>query len=348
MGQKNRPGLKLEPKGRITVSAKDRIAYLPGNQGFDEYFTGEMNQYFTNYSLDGKLREPGPLATKGFRIDTQTEAALAFIRRNQAKPFFLYLGYFGPHTPLELAKPYVNQFKEDMPLRRRAALSMIAGIDAGVGRMMSLLKELNLDENTLIVFTSDNGAPIHKRRDSPLNDDDGGWDGSLNTPWIGEKGLLSEGGIRVPFLIRWPGSIPAGRVIDTPVSTLDIAPTAIAVSGAKAPANLDGINLLPILREPSSTMAPRILHWRFWNQIACRDERWKYLSVRNQKEFLFDLASDEHEKRNLADEHPDILTKMRAASHSWAAELQPAGPPQGGPYPQEIPSYREYFNIDLK
>jgi arylsulfatase A-like enzyme len=78
-------------------------------------------------------------------------------------------------------------------------------------------------------------------------------------------------------------------------------------------------------------MAPRILHWRFWNQIACRDERWKYLSVRNQKEFLFDLASDEHEKRNLADEHPEILTKMRAASHSWAAELQPAGPPQGGP-----------------
>ncbi len=346
--KKNHPEIKLDAKGRITVPAKDRIAHLPGNQGFTEYFTGEMNHYYANYALDGNLREPGPLAAKGFRIDTQTEAALAFIRRNQAKPFFLYLAYFGPHTPLELAKPYVNQFKEDMPLRRRAALSMIAGIDNGVGRMMSLLKELDLDKNTLVVFTSDNGAPLHKRKDSPLNEDEGGWDGSLNTPWIGEKGMLAEGGIRVPYLLRWPGTIPGNRVIDTPVSTLDIAPTALATADIKAPANLDGTSLLPVLRQPSASLAPRILHWRFWNQIACRDERWKYLSVRNQKEFLFDLASDEHETRNVADQHPEILERLRNSSDSWAAGLQPPGRPQGGNYPGETASYREYFNLDLK
>lgn len=346
--KKNHPEIQPNPKGRIVVPAKDHIAYLPGNQGFSEYFTGELNQYHANYSLDGNPRDPGPLAAKGFRIDTQTEAALAFIRRNQTKPFFLYLAYFGPHTPLELAKPYVNQFTGEMPQRRRAALSMIAGIDAGVGRLMSLLKELDLDKNTIIIFTSDNGAPLHKRKDSPLNEDEGGWDGSLNTPWIGEKGMLAEGGIRVPFLVRWPGTIPGDRVINTPISTLDIAPTALAAAETKAPANLDGTSLLPFLKQPSTPMAPRILHWRFWNQIACRDERWKYLSVRNQKELLFDLSTDEHETRNVADQHPEILERLRKASDTWAAGLQPPGRPHGGPYPQEPAWYREYFNLDLK
>lgn len=346
--KKHRPNTKPDAKGRVAIAPKDRIAYFPVNQGFDQYFTGEMNHYYANYTLDGKDAKPSFSNTKGFRIDIQTDAALSFIRRNQEQPFFLYLAYFAPHTPLELAKPYVNQFSKDMPLRRRAALSMILGVDKGVGRIIAELKKLNLDENTLIIFTSDNGAPLHKLRDSPLNTDDGGWDGSLNTPWVGEKGMLSEGGIRVPFLVRWPGKIPGDQVIDTPISTLDIAPTALALAEIKPPANLDGVDIMPILRDPKATLAPRVLHWRFWNQIACRDGQWKYLSVRNQKEFLFDLSSKEHENINLADKHPEMLNKLRATSHAWAAELKPAGPPEGGKYPQEIPWYRQYFNTELK
>ena len=290
---KNRPGLKPGQRRPDYRVGEGPHRLFPGTQGFSEFFTGELNQYYSNFHLDGKTREPGFLTTKGFRIDTQTEAALAFIRGNGKKPFFLYLAYFAPHTPLELAKPYVDRFPKDMPLRRRAALSMIAGIDDGVGRLMALLKELDLDRNTLVVFTSDNGAPLHKRRDSPLNGDAGGWDGSLNTPWVGEKGMLAEGGIRVPFLIRWPGTIPGGRVVDTPVSTLDIAPTALAAAGATIPANLDGVNLLPLLRDPSTTLPERVLFWRFWNQIACRDHQWKYLAVSSRQEFLFDLSTDE-------------------------------------------------------
>ncbi len=344
--KKYHPELKPDKQGRITVSPNDRIAYFPVNQGFKEYFTGEMNQYYTNFSLDGRDGKTGFLANKGFRIDTQTAAALTFIRRSQKKPFFLYLAYFGPHTPLELAEPYVNRFPKDMPVRRRAALSMIAGIDEGVGRVVSLLKELKLDDNTLIVFTSDNGAPIHHRRDLPLNTGDGGWDGSLNTPWIGEKGMLSEAGIRVPFLVRWPGTIPGGRVVNTPVSTLDLAPTALAAAGAKAPANLDGLDLLPMLRASATKLAPRILHWRFWHQIACRDEHWKYLCVGRRKEFLFDLASDGHETHNIADQHPEILEKLRDASRAWAAGLQPPGPPGGHPNLQESEWYKEYFGVE--
>ncbi|MFN5578477.1 MAG: sulfatase, partial [Akkermansiaceae bacterium] len=271
-----------------------------------------------------------------------------FIRRNKEKPFFLYLAYFAPHTPLELTKPYVDKFSKDMPLRRRAALSLIASVDKGVARILAQLKELNLDENTLIVFTSDNGAPLHNLKDSPLDTDEGGWDGSLNTPWVGEKGMLSEGGIRVPFLMRWSGKIPGGRVIDMPVSTLDIAATALAAADVKSASKLDGVNLLPVLKDPTVTLAPRVLHWRFWNQIACRDAQWKYLSVRNQKDFLFDLSSKDHENVNLAEKYPEILNKLRAASHAWAAELKPAGVPDGGGYPQEKSWYREYFKLELK
>lgn len=345
---KHRPHLQPGQRGRIRVPFKDQLAHFPGNQGFDAFFTGEMNRYYANYSLDGSDREPGFVETRGFRIDTQTEAALTFIRRRKEQPFFLYLAYFAPHTPLELAEPYVDRFPEDLPLRRRAALSMIAGVDEGVGRIVALLKELEIDDDTLIVFTSDNGAPIHQRRDSPIDTDPGGWDGSLNTPWIGEKGMLSEGGIRVPFLVRWPGSIPGGRVIDTPVSTLDLAPTALAAAGTESPANLDGANLLPLLRDRSTALENRILHWRFWNQIACRDEQWKYLSVNHEHEFLFDLSSDAHESVDLADQHPDVLDKLRAASHAWADELQPPGPPKGRANPQESGWYRQYFNLDLK
>jgi arylsulfatase A-like enzyme len=307
-----------------------------------------MNRYYSNYTLEGKDRAAGFQTISGPRVDVQTDAALTFIRRNQEKPFFLYLAYFAPHTPLELTKPYVDKFSSELPMRRRAALSLIANVDKGVARILAQLKELKLDENTLIVFTSDNGAPLHNLKDSPLNTDEGGWDGSLNSPWRGEKGMLSEGGIRVPFLMRWPGKIPGGRVIDTPVSTLDIAATALAAAEVKTTSKLDGVNLLPVLQDPSATLAPRVLHWRFWNQIACRDAQWKYLSVRNQKEFLFDLSSKDHENVNLAEKHPEILNKLRTASHAWTAELKPAGAPDGGGYPQEKSWYREYFKLELK
>lgn len=345
--KKNRPDIKPDAKGRITVPVKDQVAYFPGNQGFDEYFVGEMKRYYSNYTLEGKDRAEGFQTVAGPRVDVQTDAALAFIRRNKEKPFFLYLAYFAPHTPLELAEPYAEKFSKDMPLRRRAALSLIANVDKGVARVIAQLKELNLDDNTLIVFSSDNGAPLHGLRDSPIDSDEGGWNGSLNTPWIGEKGMLSEGGIRVPFVLRWPGKIAGGRVIDTPVSTLDIAPTALAAAGCKPSDKLDGFNLLPILQDSTAKLPPRVLHWRFWNQIACRDGRWKYLSVRNQKEFLFDLSSKEHENINLAEKHPEILKKLRLASHAWAVELRPAGPPQNGNYRQEKSWYRQYFGLEI-
>jgi arylsulfatase A-like enzyme len=345
--QEHRPGLKPDANGRLPIPVKDRLAYFPHQQGFTDQFTGEMGRYYANYDLSGKDREPAFLDRKGFRIDTQTEAALAFIRRRQKEPFFLYLAYFAPHTPLELAEPYAKEFPKDLPVRRRAALSMIRGVDVGVGRITELLRELKLDDNTLIVFTSDNGAPLKKLRDTPISGDPGGWDGSLNTPWVGEKGMLTEGGIRVPFLVRWPGAIPGGRVIDTPVSTLDVAPTALSLAGMKPVPDLDGIDLLPLLKDPTHEATGRPLFWRFWSQLACRDGRWKYLKVADQAEFLFDLESDGHEKVNVGDQYPDKLKQLREKAFEWAAELKPAGPPAGRLNVQEVDWYREYFGLML-
>jgi len=334
-------------KGRVAIPANVQMKFFPKAQGFDDYFCGEMNRYFANYNLQGEDVEPQWIADKRFRIDVQTEAALAFLDRNKSKPFFLYVAYFAPHTPLEIPTPYNGPFTNDMALRRRAALSMIAGVDAGVGRIMATLKQHGIDDNTLVFFTSDNGAPIHNRRDSPLDKDMGGWDGSLNTPWVGEKGMLSEGGIRVPFLARWPGTLPAGKVYSQAVSSLDIAATANALAGLPTTEELDGVNLIPFLTGSESGAPHSQLYWRFWSQAAVREGNWKLLYRAGEPDRLFDVTTDEHEKTDLAQQHPERVKGMRARLELWADKMQPAGMPGDKRNDEERGWYREYFKSHI-
>lgn len=336
-----------DKRGRVPIPFAKQIPYLPGARGFDRFFCGEMNRAYANFTRSGDPIDATHIDEKGFRVDIQTDAAVSFIRKHEGGPFFLYLSYYAPHTPLALPEPYASRFTADMPLRRRAALAMIHAIDHGVGRVLAELESRGLADNTLIFFSSDNGAPLHQRRDTPLDKDMGGWDGSLNTPWVGEKGMLSEGGIRVPFLVKWPGVIPPGTIYDQPVSQLDIAATSVAAAGLKPAANLDGIDLKPLLSKPSAPPPTRALHWRFWNQIAIRSGNWKYLCVNADKELLFDLKSDLHENANLIANHPEKAAELRKLSHEWAAELTPPGPPKGKTDPQEKNWYQRYFKIEL-
>lgn len=342
---KNLPHLAEKP-GRPPIPFERQIPYLPGARGFERFFCGEMNRYYANFSRVGEPIGATHLQEEGFRVDIQTDAAVAFIRKHQGGPFFLYLSYYAPHTPLVLPEPYASRIAKEMPQRRRAALSMISGIDHGIGRITAELQSRGLSENTIIVFTSDNGAPIHNRRDTPLDKDMGGWSGSLNTPWVGEKGMLSEGGIRVPFLIKWPGVIPPGTIHTHPVSHLDIAATLVTAAGLAPASDLDGIDLKPSLTH-STTRPARTLHWRFWNQIAIRSGKWKYLSVNADKDFLFDLEGDAHENRNLILDHPEKAAELRKQANAWAAELTPPGPPKGRPDPQERNWYRDHFQTEL-
>jgi arylsulfatase A-like enzyme len=303
--------------------------YTPSSKGFNYYFWGNMNAYNANFNLDGDVySQPKTIVDKRYRIDVQTEAALAFINNNQYDPFFLYLSYFGPHVPLQSEKKYISRFTdEDMDERRKVGLSMISSIDDGVGKVLDKLKSLNLENNTIIFFISDNGAPLRlSKPDDPITGIAGPWwDGSVNDPFVGEKGMLTEGGIRVPFIVYWKDSIEAGQVIDWPAISLDVATTAMALSKNVESNDLDGINLLDYIKKSNTDAPKRNLYWRFWNQAAIRQGNWKYLTLSDGTEYLFDLTNNSGELKNLNLENPEKSKLMRAELIKWTNELKYPG-----------------------
>jgi arylsulfatase A-like enzyme len=320
--------------------------YHPHARGFQETFFGYLSSYSATFDLAGKrFTEPRPIRTEGDRLDNQTEAALRFIDIHHAKPFFLYLAYYGPHVPLASSKKYLDRFPGPMPERRRYALAMIAAIDDGVGRIMKSLAEHRIDENTIIFCISDNGAPLKLTMpDDPVSAEGPTWDGSKNTPLEGEKGMLAEGGIRVPFVMRWKGTIPPGQVISAPVTTLDVAPTACAAAGMEIPPTFDGVDLLPMLAE-GKAIPDRTLHWRFWNQSAARQGDWKLLRLGSRKTFLFNVADDKEERHDLHADHPEIAAKLAKGLEAWSHDLMPPGVPDGPGNAQEANFYERYFQL---
>jgi arylsulfatase A-like enzyme len=305
--------------------------------GFKHVFSQNAQRPFSaNITLDGQDRPMSDLPPSEYHLDGCSKAAAAIIERYKDQPFFLYVAYRAPHTPLDAPKRYMDRFPGEMPERRRAALAMLSAIDDGVGLITSTLKKHGLTEKTLIFFIGDNGAPlkIHKI-DSPLQGDPGGWDGSLNTPLNGEKGMLSEGGMSTPFLIAWPSTIPGGQVYEHPVSALDVAATAVGVQSrtrddsersakASTPTDLDGVNLLPYLTGENKAPPHDALYWRWMAQSAVREGNWKLLRG-GDREYLYDLATDREEKHNLASQHPEIATRLRAKLKTWADGLTPPG-----------------------
>ena len=329
--------------------------------GFKHVFSQNAQRPFSaNITLDGQDRPMSDLPPSEYHLDGCSKAAAAIIERYKDQPFFLYVAYRGPHTPLDAPKRYMDRFPGEMPERRRAALAMLSAIDDGVGLITSTLKKHGLTEKTLIFFIGDNGAPlkIHKV-DSPLQGDAGGWDGSLNTPLNGEKGMLAEGGMSTPFLITWPGTIPGGQTYEHPITALDFAATAVGVvysshlaprdepdasSARKASdssktspavesaqlvsrseaATLDGVNLLPHLTGENKAPPHEALYWRWMAQSAIREGNWKLLRG-GDREYLYDLATDREEKNNLAAKHPEIATRLRTKLKTWADGLTPPG-----------------------
>ncbi len=305
---------------------------VPGRQGFD-YFYGYLNQshahsYYPEYLWQNDERVT--LRGGTYSHDLLTREALAFIRREAGRPFFLYLAYTLPHANNELTRATGNgmEVPSDAPYSRepwtpqqRNYAAMVTRLDADVGELIRLLKEMDIDRETVVVFTSDNG---------PQGRDEGGYDQALfdsNGPFRGLKRELYEGGIRVPLIVRGPGRVRAGATSAYPVTLCDIMPTAASLAGARTSFKTDGVSLQSLLR---GGRAPRraSLYWEFHEGgfvQAVRMGNWK--AVRKGATGaveLYDLKADIGETRDVAARHPalvrragEVMRREHVESEDW-------------------------------
>ena len=353
--KRNPNAVQRTPRKPLTIREPARRRFSPAGQGFDEFYMNARERRWANFRADGSSLKPEGewiTETTGDRLDDETAGALAFLERNHTKPFFLYLAYSGPHTPLAATPERLARFPGEMPERRRTALAMLATIDDGVGLLRESLRRHGIEENTLIVFTSDNGAPLKLTMpDAPMTSgpdgkqtEMGGWDGSINAPQLGEKGMLTEGGIREPFLWSWKGVIPAGQVFDHPVSSLDITATVLAAAGIEEREGLDGVDLLPHLTGSVTAPPHEALYWRFWKQAAVRSGDWKLLHPGDGTDFLFDMRQPNPETRNVAAEYPEKVVELRTKLETWSQQLRPPGLPKNGIQRERV-WYQHYLQL---
>lgn len=322
-GEADAPAAKAGGQKKKAESGKlDGLEFHPLAQGFDEYFTGSMNSFVASHDLKGnKLPDaPKTLTDPRFRCVWQTDAALSFIDRHARDPFFLYLAYFTPHVPLASPEPWFSKTPAHLPLQRRQALAMIAAMDEGIGQIRAKLREQGNEKNTLIFFIGDNGAPLRPAA----------WNGSLNTPLIGEKGMLTDGGIRTPFVAAWPGKLPAGKTYEHPVISLDVAATAVAIAGLPSDRALDGVNLMPFLLGEKPGVPHDALFWLWRSQSAVLAGKWKLILLGNQERYLFDLTAPvgQREKTNLLSQFPEVAADLEKRLIAWDATLQSPGLPK--------------------
>jgi arylsulfatase A-like enzyme len=269
-------------------------------------------------------REPAP--RERYVTEQLAEEAVAFIDRHRAEPFFLYLSFNAPHAPLETTDAYYQRFPQFADERKRVYAAMISALDDGIGRVLARVREAGVENDTLVVLVSDNGAAEYV--DS---------DGRRNAPLAGHKRTLYEGGVRLPFMVRWPARLPSGKTYSQPVSTLDLMPTLLAAAGPPATAAaspsapaagapparaLDGVDLLPFLTGERKGAPHDALFWRTSGNAAVRKGDWKLLIAREEttgKEIvrLYDLSRDPGETSDLAAKKPAVVAELRALWAKW-------------------------------
>jgi len=321
---------------------------VPNRKGFDEWF-GYLNQtHAHNYYPDflwrneTKVTIPGNVVSKGvasksvtYSNDLFTDEALSFVERHRDKPFFLYLTYTIPHANNERGKAEGNGMEvpsdepytdKPWPAPEKNKAAMITRLDGYVGKLMQKLKDLKLDEKTIVFFSSDNGP--HK--EGGIKPDFFRGTGELR----GIKRDLTDGGIRVPMIVRWPTHIEPRQVREDVWGFIDFLPTAADLAGVPAPAELDGISVVPALLGKASLPADRFLYWEFHErgyQQAVRWQNWKALRLKaGEPVELYDVKSDPGETKNVAADHPDVVAKVEAyLKTAWKPSKQWPQPRKG-------------------
>jgi arylsulfatase A-like enzyme len=306
------------------------VSNHPLNRGFDFFYghLGGGHRYFPDdlihkdsYAVETEsesyhtwiLRNHEAVPPRKYLTDEFSEAAVEFVEDEKDNPFFLFLSYNAPHNPLQATEKYLSRFPEMEDGKRKTYAAMVSAIDDGVGLLLDKLDELNLTENTIIFFLSDNGGPEH------ANDSD---NGALR----GGKGDVWEGGYRVPFAVQWEGTLPAGSVYDQPVSSLDILATIAELAGATVdPARpLDGVNLIPYLTGKKSGSPHDAIYLRKFDQqmyaVRCGDYKL-LIPYEDANALLYDLSTDIGEQNNVAAQHPETLDRLEALRVRWNSEL---------------------------
>jgi arylsulfatase A-like enzyme len=297
---------------------------VPNTRGFDSFFGYLDQQHAHNYYPEHLWENQNEIfltdnwfdQRKDYAPDLFTKRALDFIKTPSDKPFFLCLTTTIPHADNELTRvkghgmevpgdqPYSDR---DWPQPEKNFAAMITRLDADVGRILEQLKASGLDRDTLVIFTSDNGPHKEGNHDPDYFNSSG--------PLRGIKRDLYEGGVRVPFIVRWPGRIAAGRVSDCVIAFWDFLPTAAELAGVKAPSGLDGISFVPELTGKPQA-AHEYLYWEFHERgftQAIRMGDWKGVRLDvGQPIELYNLKTDLAEKENVAAKHPDVVSKIDA------------------------------------
>lgn len=267
-------------------------------------YTTHMGYNEPDYDANNPIVRGGqPVVETEYLTDALTREAVDFIDRHDDKPFFLYLAYNAVHSPLQGADAYMAKFTHIEDIHRRIFAAMLANMDDSVGAVLKQLRKSGLEEDTLVFFLSDNGGPTRELTSS-------------NAPLRGEKGSMYEGALRVPFMVQWKGMLPNGVEYDKPVSAFDIFATASAVSGAKTPKQVEGVNLMPFLTGQSTDAPHKTLFWRQGGKTALRHENWKIVRMGRRRDAgkskwqLYDLSNDISEQTDLAKSNPDQLAKL--------------------------------------
>ena len=308
----------------------ERGAYHPAQRGFDEALVtmGKHFDFVTNPKADYPKGQ--------YLADFLTDKAVDFITRNKDRQFFLYLPHFGVHSPHDAKPELVAKFKSkpgvgghDNPVYA----AMIASVDESVGRVMKTLDDLKLAENTVLIFTSDNGGVGGYEREGLKK----AGDITDNAPLRSGKGSLYEGGTRVAFIVRWPGVTKAGTSCDVPTIHVDIYPTMLELSGAKKPRQvLDGESLVPLFRDPAASLKRTAIFQHFPGYLGAGANTWRTTPVslvqsgdwklmeflEDGKLELYNLRADLGETKNLATENPAKANELHALLKAWRADVK--------------------------
>ncbi|HEY2412333.1 MAG TPA: arylsulfatase [Pirellulaceae bacterium] len=319
--------------------------YHPNDRGFDEYYgfcSGHWGDYFSPPLMHNNKFVPG----NGYTTNDFAEHAMTFIEKNQNRPFFCYVPFNTPHSPMQVPDEYWDRFKnknlemlhyrpgeEDINFTR-AALAMCENIDWNVGRVLKKLDDLKLADNTIVVYFADNGPNSWR------------WNDGMK----GRKGSVDEGGIRSPLLVRWPKHVPAGTRIPQIAGAIDLLPTLADFCGVRTIGNkkLDGVSLKPLLTSPtptrsvsegqSSTWPNRTIVTFYTNRLSLRTQQYRFDAGGGQGKkavtntALFDMVKDPGQQHDISKEQPELAAKLAAEAKKWRAELAPKAGPDDRPF----------------